>query len=433
MQVSVESTSELTRKVTVRVPEEIIQEKMDAKFNSLARKVKLDGFRPGKVPQHVVKKMFSGQVRSEVIGDLIQSSFFDALEKNDLKPVGAPQITSEEVGAGKGLEYTASFEVYPEVKLNAPEELEIKRPVSEVVEANVKAMVERLRQQRKNWKVVERAVAEHDRVTINFSGSVDGEELNNAKADDYVVVIGSNTMIPGFEDKLVGAKPEERLDFDITFPNDYANEKLSGKSAHFEVEILKVEEPEVPEVDAEFARTFGFENGDVGAFLDDVRSSVEREMNRSLRGRLKTSVMDALYENNPVPLPNGLVDQEIDRLMKPYLESAKKQGRDLKEIRRDAFQEPAKRRVSLGLILGEIIKRNGIKADSKRVRAAVQELAQSYDRPEDVINWYYSNSERLSDVEQMVLEDQVVEWVADRAKVTDDVLEFDALMNPDEQ
>lgn len=434
MQISVESTSELSRKMTVRVPEDKIQEKMEVRFRTLARQVKLDGFRPGKVPQRLVKKMFAGQVRSEVIGDLIQASFFDALRETALRPAGAPHIAQQQTEEGHGLEYTASFEVYPEIRLNSIEQLEVRRPVSEVTDADLDAMVQFLREQRKIWSIVDRKAQEGDRVTISFKGSAEGERLPDGEVEEFPLVIGSKIMIPGFEERLIGAEAGGHLNFALDFPAEYRTEELAGKSAEFDVDILKVEAPDFPEVDAEFAKAFGIENGDVEAFRADVRKNMERELRQAVHGRLKNAVMDALYENNPIPVPLSLVDQEIDRLMEPYVQRAKKQKLDVKEVvRRESFVEEARRRVALGLILAEIIKDNKIKVNADRVRATINHIAGSYERPQEVIDWYYSNSEELANVEQMVLEDQVVEWVVERAKLTDEPVSFNDLMHPNQQ
>lgn len=434
MQISVESTSELSRKMTVRVPEDKIQEKMEARFSTLARQVKLDGFRPGKVPQRLVKKMFAGQVRSEVIGDLIQASFFDALRETALRPAGAPHIAQQQTEEGHGLEYTASFDVYPEIRPNSIEQLEVRRPISEVTDADLDVMVQFLREQRKSWSIVDRKAQEGDRVTISFKGSAEGERLPDGEVEEFPLVIGSKIMIPGFEERLIGAEAGGHLNFALDFPAEYRTAELAGKSAEFDVDILKVEAPDLPEVDAEFAKAFGIENGDVEAFRADVRKNMERELRQAVHGRLKNAVMDALYENNPIPVPLSLVDQEIDRMMEPYVQRAKKQKLDVKEaVRRESFVEEAGRRVALGLILAEIIKENKIKVNADRVRATINHIAGSYERPQEVIDWYYSNSEELANVEQMVLEDQVVEWVVERAKLTDEPVSFNDLMHPNQQ
>jgi trigger factor len=429
MQVSVEKTSELSRKMTVSVPEEVVQEKMAARLKSLAREVKIDGFRPGKVPQHVVKKMFGDRIRGEVAGDLIQSTYFEALQDQNLKPAGHPHIhPSNET---EGFKYTAEFEVYPEISLEGVSQIEVKRPVATVSEVDVDGMIDKLRAQRKTWQKVERASQEHDRITISFSGVADGENFTDGKVENYQVEIGAKQMIPGFEDNLIGLEAGANKTFEVSFPEQYGNEKLAGKAAEFEVEVIAVEEPVLPEIDDTFVKAYGIEDGSVESFREDVRNNMERELEQALRGKLKNAVMDALYEKIQIAVPNTLVDQEVENMMKPYIETAKRQKMKLDDLKlpRDVFEEQAKRRVALGLILGEIIQKNDIKIDADKVRSAIEDMARSYERPEDVVKWYYSDESRLDDVRQMVLEDQTVEWLAAQAKVSDEPMKFDDVMN----
>lgn len=429
MQVSVEKTSELSRKMTVSVPEEVVQEKMAARLKSLTREVKIDGFRPGKVPQHVVKKMFGDRIRGEVTGDLIQSTYFEALQDQNLRPAGHPHIhPSNET---EGFKYTAEFEVYPDISLEGVDQIEVKRPVATVSEADVDGMIEKLRAQRKTWNKVERASQENDRITISFSGVADGENFTNGKVENYPVEIGAKQMIPGFEDNLIGLEAGADKTFEVSFPEEYGNEKLAGKAAQFEVEVIAVEEPVLPEIDEAFVKAYGIEDGSVESFREDVRNNMERELERALRGKLKNAVMDALYEKLQIAVPNTLVDQEVENMMKPYIETAKRQKMKLDDLKlpRDTFEEQARRRVALGLILGEIIQKNNIKIDANKVRSAIEDMARSYERPEDVIKWYYADESRLDDVRQMVLEDQTVEWLVAQAKVSDEPMKFDDVMN----
>lgn len=428
MQVSVEKTSELSRKMTVSVSEDVVQEKMAERLKSLVREIKLDGFRPGKVPPHVVKKMYGDRIRSEVTGDLIQSTFYQALQDQDLKPAGYPHIhPSDETN---GFQYTAVFEVYPEVSLQGVDQLEIERPVATIEETDVDAMVEKLRVQRKSWNAVERASETGDRITITFSGSAEGESFTNGKVEDYSVEIGSNQMIPGFEDNLTGLAAGANKTFTVTFPEDYGNAQLAGKAADFEVDVVKVEEPVLPEVDETFIKAYGIQEGTLEAFREDVRNTMERELEQALRGNLKNAVMDVVYEKIQVTVPNALIDEEVENLMKPYKENARKRKVKLEDLQlpRDMFEEQARRRVALGLILGEVIKQNGIKVDNDKVRSVVEDMSRNYERPQDVIDWYYRDEKRLSDVQQMVLEDQSVEWLTSQAKITDRPMSFNDVM-----
>ena len=428
MQVSVEKTSELSRKMTVSVPEELVQEKMELRFKSLAREVRLDGFRPGKVPQHVVKKMFGDRVRGEVTGDLIQSTYFEALQEQNLRPAGYPHIHSS--NEKEGFKYTAEFEVYPEISLEGVDQIEVVRKSAVVEDADLDAMIEKIRKQNVTWNPVERASQEGDKVTIHFSGVSEGENFTDGKAENKQVEIGAKQMIPGFEDNLIGLKAGESKTFDVTFPEKYGNEKLAGKAAEIEVEIVKVEESALPEIDAEFVKSYGIEDGGIASFREEIKANMERELAQALRDDLKNNVMDALYEKIKVTLPNTLVDQEVDSMMKPYVENAKKQNLKIEELNlpREAFEEQARRRVALGLILSEIIQKNDIKAGEVQMRAAVEDMARNYERPHDVINWYYSDEKRLNEVRQMVLEDQTVEWLVSQFKVTDEKVSFDDIM-----
>ncbi|MFU8789597.1 MAG: trigger factor [Methylobacter sp.] len=430
MQVSVEKTSELSRKMTVSVPEEVVQEKMAARLKSLARDVKIDGFRPGKVPQHVVKKMYGERVRGEVAGDLIQSTYYEALEKQDLKPVSYPHILPLEETESEGLKYTAEFEVYPEISLDGLDQIQVSRPVASVQDVDVEDMVEKLRIQKKSWSVVDRAAQEHDRVTIGFSGVCEGENFTDGKVDSYPVEIGVKQMIPGFEESLIGLKAGDNKIFELSFPDVYGNEKLAGKVAEFNVDVISVEEATLPEINDEFIKAYGIE-GSVDAFREDIRANLEGELEQALLAKFKNSVLHALYENVQITVPNALVDQEVESMMKPYIEQAKRQKVKLDDLKlpRDVFEEQAKRRVALGLILGEILDKNEIKLDEDKVRSTVEDMAKSYERPADVIDWYYSDKKRLNEVRQMVLENQVVDWIVARAKVSDEAISFSDAMS----
>jgi len=424
MQVSVEKTSELSRKMTVSLPEDVVQEKMTERLKSLARDAKVDGFRPGKAPQQVIKKLYGERVRQEVAGDLIQTTLSKALQDQNLKPAGYPQIQlTEEVN---GFGYIAEFEVYPEIALDNIGQLEVIKPISSVQESDVDGMILKLREQRKTWEVADRLSQESDRVTITFSGVSDGENFTDGKVENYQVEIGSKRMIPGFEDQLIGLKAGDNKTFEIAFPEKYGNEKLAGKLAQFDVEVSSIEESVLPEIDEDFIKAYGIEDGSEASFRQDVKENMQRELERALRGKLKNSLMDVLYEKIKINIPNVLVDQEIESLMQPYIENAKKRKLKIEDLNlpRDNFEDQAKRRVALGLILGEIIRKNDIKLDAEKVRSTIEDMAKSYERPADVVNWYYSDESRLADVQQLVLEDQTVEWLASQVKVSEQELAF---------
>lgn len=429
MQVSVEKTSELSRKMTVSVPETVVQEKMADRLKLLAREVKVHGFRPGKVPQSVVQKMYGDKVRDEITGDLIQSTYIQALRSESLRPAGYPHI--EHNDDAEGFRYTATFEVYPEIVLEGLDQLEVVRPVATVDQSDVDSIIEKLREQKKEWSVVERAAQTGDRVTINFSGVAEDVNFTDGTVENYPLEIGANNMIPGFEDALIGLEAGANKSFEITFPAEYGNEKLAGKPATFEVEVVKIEQSTLPEIDANFIQAYGVEEGTVEAFRADVEENLSRELKQVLRGRLKNAVMDALYAKFPITVPNALIDEEAERLLQPYVESAKRQKIKLEDMNlpREAVEEQAKRRVALGLILGEVIEKNAVQLDNDKVRSTVEEMAKSYESPEDVVAWYYADQKRLHDVQQMVLEDQVVEWLVEQAKVSDETVSFSDVMD----
>ncbi len=433
MQVSVEKTSELSRKMTVSLSEEMLQEKMDARFKSLAREVKIDGFRPGKVPVRVVKKMYADRVRNEVAGDLIQSTYGEALQEQELNPAGHPHI--QPVEEGEGFQYIAEFEVYPEISLDGVPALTIKRPVATVKSSDMDDMIEKLREQKKSWSEVERASEKGDRATVSFMGVSEGENFTEGKVENYPVEIGDGKMIPGFEDELIGLKAGDDKKFTITFPEEYGNAKLAGKPAEFEVELSKVEAATLPEIDEEFIRAYGVEDGKMDSFKKDIKTNMERELELGLKGKLKNVVMDALYEKIQITIPSALVDEEVKNVMKPYEANAKKQGMNLADldIPKDMFEDQAKRRVALGLILGEIIQKNDIKVDEAKVKSTVEDMASSYEKPEDVMQWYFSDESRLNEVKQIVLEEQTVAWIVDQAKVSDETVSFEDVMEKQPQ
>jgi len=430
MQVSVEKTSELSRKMTVIIPEDIVQGKINERLKTLAREVKIDGFRPGKVPQNVVKKMYGARVKEEITGDLIQTNYFKAVQDNDLRPAGMPQI--ESVKADEGFQFTATFEVYPEISLEAVDAAAVTKPVAAVGTSDVAAMIEKLKEQRKVWVASEQDSKDGDKVTIKFSGVCDGENFTDGTVDDFQVELGSKNMIPGFEEQVTGLAVGATKTFEITFPEEYGNEKLAGKAAEFEIEVLKIESSALPEIDAEFIKAYGIESGDEEEFRADVQTNMQRELDQALKSRLKNAVMDALYATVPVALPVVMIDQEVESLMKPYYENAKKRNVDINDVKpaNADFEDQAKRRVALGLILAEIIQQNEIKAGDDQVRVVIDEMAASYEDPEQVVSWYYGDKKRLAEVEQLVLEDATVEWVLGKVKVTDESVAFSDVMDP---
>jgi trigger factor len=433
MQVSVEATSDSSRKMTVQVPEEEIQEVVATRMKNLARTAKVSGFRPGKVPQSVLQNKFGGQVRTEALAEIIRSSFDDALKSEKLKLLGQPTITPHEAAEGKGLEYEASFDIFPDIPLDTLDQLEIERPTCGITDATIDTVIERLREQKKTWHGVDRCIQDHDRVTIQFEGKVGEETATDGLIENFAVVIGSKQMIPGFEAHLLGAESGAHLKFEIELAPDYADKKLAGKTVEFEVDVIKTEEGRLPEIDKAFFEAFGVEDGQLDTFRAEVKSSAEHQIGQAIRQRLKTAVMNALHERIPVAVPDRMVEREIDQLVASAQGAGRAQEGELQKILvRDQCRELAKRRVALGLIMSEISNVAELKADPARVRSIIEELAQNYPKPEELVNFYNERPERRQAIEQMDVEDQVVAWVLARARVTDRTFGFDELMNSPE-
>jgi len=413
----------------VQLPSERVAPEVERRLKSLSRTVRMNGFRPGKVPLNVVRQRFGGQVRQEVYGELIRASFGEAIEQQRLRPAGEPRIEEVADESGGGFSYTAVFEVMPEVIVGPLSGLAVKRPAVEVTDEDVANMVEKLRRQRITWETADRPVQDGDQVTISFTGSVDGEPFSGGTAEMVPVILGSGRMIPGFEEGLVGAAVGETRGLDLRFPEDYRAKELAGKDVHFDVEIAEVKAGRLPELDGELAKIFGVESGDVDRLKTDIRGNMERELRQKLRGLLKARVMDALLQHAQVDVPNALAEQEAERLKQQAKgEMAGAGRRSAVDLPRDIFLDQARRRVALGLVLGQIVKENAIKVDPKRVRSTVEELAEAYEHPQEVIDWYYGNKEQLAAVENLVLEDEVVDWAMGQAQVEDEPVTFDAVM-----
>jgi trigger factor len=434
MQVSVESGEGLERRMTVELPAEQVDEKVVARLKQIAKTTKMDGFRPGKVPLSEVRKRYQEQVRQEVFGELVQSSYFEAISSEKLQPAGYPSIEPVERDPEQGMAYTAIFEVMPEISLNDLSGITIERPVVEVKDADLEEMIERLRGQRVTWNEVERAAKTGDQTTINFKGFIEGEAFDGGSANGVALVLGSKSMIDGFEDGLVGASAGDNRTLELKFPDEYQVDTLAGKMATFEVEITAVAEPVLPEVDAEFVQAFGVASGDIDEFRKEIRANLERERDDKVRNVLKKQVMDALLEVNPVEVPESMVKQESEAMLEQTKANMAQSGHDSSKLDLPAslFEDQARRRVSLGLIVSELVKDKEIKLDEERVRARVEEVAQGYDDPQEVIDYYYSNEQQLAGVQNIVIEEQVVDWVVEQAKVEEQEMALDALVNPSE-
>lgn len=424
MQVSVESGEGLERRLTIELPAEQIEAEVNKRLQQIGRTAKLPGFRPGKVPMNILRRNYGGQVLQEVYGHLIETSYQEAIQQEKLSPAGMPKIEPKEATEEGLFGYVATLEVMPEIE---PAKLEgkITRPVAEIGQQDVDDMIEKLRKQRASWSAVDRAAETGDQVKISFKGTVEGEAFEGGSADDVPLVLGSKRMIEGFEDALVGMIKEESRTIELKFPEDYRVEDLAGKPVTFEVQVNEVAEESLPEVDDAFAKEFGSDEG-VEKLRVDIRENMERELAQRVQAKIKTQAMDLIYEQNRIDLPKALVEEEIDALLKQTRERLG-QGAGSLELPRDMFEEQAKRRVTLGLVVGEIIKQNDIRIDSERVRKTIEEYASSYEQPEEVVKYYYGNQQQLAAVQNVVLEDQVVDWVLEQTEVVEEQTTFATL------
>jgi trigger factor len=424
MQVSVEAGEGLERKLKIQIPTETVDMQVESRLKSMLPRVKIDGFRPGKVPLKVVKQHYGEQVFQEVAGELIQNSFRDALTQENLNPAGDPSISTDGIKQGEPLEFTATFEVYPDVELAPIAGMKLELIKSSVADADVDKMIDTLRKQRTSWNVVERAAGDDDKVVIDFKGMIDGEAFDGGSADSVPVVIGSGSMIPGFEDNLKGLAAGDETTFKVKFPDDYNAEQFAGKEAEFAVSVKTVEESSLPDVDEEFAKSFGVEDGSTEKLRGDIHGNMERELNNRIRTETKNAVMDQLIEKNPIDVPAAIVQQEAETLQKQT--AAQMPG---SEQPVEAYMGDAARRVKLGLILAEVVKTAAIQPDAEKVRERVESMSKDYEDPDEFVRYYQSNPQLLRGIETLVMEDMVVDWIVDQAEVVETERSFDELMN----
>lgn len=432
MQANLENLGTLQRKLNVALPMAEIDQEIDTRLKRLTRTVKMHGFRPGKVPLKVVAQQYGPQVRQEVLGDVLQKSFGEAVRQQNLKVAGYPRFDAKPPADGASdFEYSATFEVYPEIALGDIGGATITRSQLEVSDAEVERTLEIMRKQRVSYAPAERAAVNDDRVTMSYTGTIDGTEFAGGKAQNQQVVLGEGRLLPGFEAELSGMKAGDAKTFELRFPDDYHGKDVAGKTATFEVKVSEVAAPKLPEIDAEFAKTLGVADGDLTTMRAEIRGNLEREVKTRLRNRVKDQVMQALLDTTKVDVPKALVDDEIDRLRELTRQDFTARGIPVKDdtpFPAELFQAQAERRVNLGLILSELVKAHHLQAKPEQVRTAVEEQAQSYEHPQEVVRWYYQQPERLREIESMALEDNVVEWALRTAKVEDKPIAFDELM-----
>ncbi|HEI8867400.1 TPA: trigger factor [Serratia odorifera] len=433
MQVSVETTQGLGRRLSITVPADTIKQAVKKELINAAKSVRIDGFRKGKVPMNIVEQRYGASVRQDVLGDLMQRNFVDAIIKEKINPAGAPNYVPGEYKEGEDFNFAVEFEVYPEVELKGLESIEVEKPVVEVNDADVDTMLDTLRKQQATWKDTDRAVEAEDRVTVDFTGSIDGEEFEGGKASDFVLAMGQGRMIPGFEEGLVGHKAGEEFTIDVNFPEDYHAENLKGKAAKFAIVLKKVEERELPELTEEFIKRFGVPDGSVAGLRAEVRKNMERELKGAVRNRIKTQAIDGLVSANEIDVPAALIDGEIDVLRRQAAQRFGGNEKQALELPRELFEEQAKRRVVVGLLLGEVISTHELKADEDRVKALIEEMASAYEDPSEVVEFYSKNKELMNNMRNVALEEQAVETLLAKAKVTEKATTFSELMNQTQQ
>ncbi|HAT3674369.1 TPA: trigger factor [Serratia marcescens] len=433
MQVSVETTQGLGRRLSITVPADTIKQAVKKELINAAKSVRIDGFRKGKVPMNIVEQRYGASVRQDVLGEAMQRSFVDAIIKEKINPAGAPNYVPGEYKEGEDFTFAVEFEVYPEVELKGLENIEVEKPVVEVNDEDVDAMLDTLRKQQATWKETDRAAEAEDRVTVDFTGSIDGEEFEGGKASDFVLAMGQSRMIPGFEEGLVGHKAGEEFSIDVNFPEDYHAENLKGKAAKFAIVLKKVEERELPELTEEFIKRFGVADGSVAGLRTEVRKNMERELKGAVRNRIKSQAIDGLVSANEIDVPAALIDGEIDVLRRQAAQRFGGNEKQALELPRELFEEQAKRRVVVGLLLGEVISTNDLKADEDRVKTLIEEMASAYEDPSEVIEFYSKNKELMNNMRNVALEEQAVEALLAKAKVTEKATTFSELMNQTQQ
>jgi trigger factor len=431
MQASLETLSSLERRLSVTFPLDQVNAEVATRLKRLAQTVKIHGFRPGKVPLRIIEQQYGGQVRQEVLGDAVQKTFGDAVRENNLRVAGLPQIELKSADRAAGqVEYTATFEVYPEVTVGELQEVTIERPTVAVGDPEIDKTIEILRKQRTVYQPVESGSVAGDQIRMDYRGTIDGEAFEGGSAEGQQAMLGEGRLLPDFEQKVTGLAPGQSTAFELRFPDDYHGKEVAGKTARFEVNVTEVRKPSVPALDESFARALGIESGDLAKMREEIRANLEREVKRRSTTRLKDQVMKALVDHVKVDLPKSLVDLEIERLVQNMRRDLQARGMKAEQVPlpREAFEAEGQRRVQLGLIVAELVRSQKLEAKPEQIRAVIEELARSYEKPEEVVRWYYQQPERLREIESIVLEDNVVQWVLDKARVIDKAVDFDDLM-----
>jgi trigger factor len=431
MQSNLETLNSLERRLSIVVSMQEVNTEVANRLKRLSKSVKIHGFRPGKVPVKIVEQQYGGQVRQEVLGDTIQKSFGDAVREQNLRVAGLPKI---EVQSGdettEQFEYTATFEIYPEVELGDLTAISIEKPMVEVGDAEIDKTIEVLRKQRAVFEPVQRTAASGDQVKMDYRGTIGGEAFDGGTAEGNIVQLGEGRLLPDFENNVIGLSAGESKTFTMTFPEDYHGKEVAGKEAQFEITVEEVLEPRLPEIDAEFAKTLGIGDGDLEKMRSEIRANLEREVKRRTIAKVKDQVMKGLLDSTSIELPQALVEQEAERLAEQMKQDLQSRGLNTENVPlpHEAFDDEARRRVQLGLIVSEVVSKHGLSAKPEQVKEVVEEQARAYEKPEEVRRWYYESPDRLREIESVVLESNLVEWVTGQAKVEDKPTAFDDLM-----
>ena len=430
MEATTAQANELERRVDLSIAIADVEKEMDQRLKRIGKNVKMAGFRPGKVPFNIVKQQHGDQARHEVLSEELDRVFSETVTAQKMRVAGYPRIEPKNTESLTHMEFSAIFEVYPEFVPGDLSTAEVERPVLEVGAAEIDKTLDILRKQRVSYEDTDRAAAKEDRVVIDFLGKKDGVPFSGGQANDYPFVLGQGMMLPDFENAVEGAKAGDTKTFDLAFPDDYHAKDLAGQTVQFDITVKQVQAAKLPEIDADFATGMGIADGDVAKMRAEIEANLKREVKRRIEGKVKDQVMEALLKANPISVPGALVEMEIQRLMQAARQDMEKRGMKVKDmpIQPEWFADQAKRRVMLGLILAEVVKTEKLHATPEQIRAMVEETAQSYEQPEEIIRWYYAQPQRLSEVEGVAIENNVVEWVLGKVKVTDKAAVFDELM-----
>ena len=428
IEANLEDKGGLKRTLVITVPVDAVDTQINSRLQTLSKTTKINGFRSGKIPMKVIRSRFLPQVEQEVAGELVQANFYRAITEQELQPAGNPEIDTQGVTAGSAFEFTANFEVFPTIELADLSSAEATRTSAEVADADIEKMILNLRTQRAEWNEVERAAALNDQVKIDFKGSVDGELFDGGSAEGIDLALGSGQMIPGFEDNLVGVSAGDEKTFTVTFPAEYGSDELAGKEAEFAVKVISVSESTLPELDQEFIISLAVEQGTEEALRDKVRENMTRELEQRLEAQIKETAFDLLLAANDIDLPETLVNSEANNLAhRAHAGQEPDDGHHHHDL--EPHLDDARRRVALGLLLSEIVRVHELTADADKIRANIDRMAEPFDDKEAFVNFYYSQPERLSEIENVVLEAEIVDWILNQAKVVDQTSDFDTVMN----